>query len=161
MFAVPLTVTLATLLRAKSGTLALAAQLLVSIGVLLLGFGIFMHIGALLSIGAAGAPPHAEDATYQAAIWSSLGFYLTDPGLMAWGLGQFLFGWLAWRSGVLPNWVAAVGMVGGVAGLLTLAVYQTGVLAIVQILCFAVWGFACGFSLLRGQAVLARGDVEV
>ena len=120
-----------------------------------------MHIGALLSIVAAGAPPRAEDATYQAAIWSSLSFYLTDPGLMAWGLGQFLFGWLAWRSGVLSNSVAAVGMIGGVAGLLTLAVYQTGVLAIVQILCFAVWGFACGFSLLRGQAVLAHADVKV
>ena len=161
MFSVPLTVTLATLLRAKSGTLALAAQLLVAIGVLLLGFGIFMHIGALLSIVAAGAPLHAEDATYQVSIWSSLSFYLTDPGLMAWGLGQFLFGWLAWRSGVLPNWVAVVGMIGGVAGLLTLTVYQTGVLGIVQILCFSVWGFASGFSLLRGQAVLAHGDVEV
>ena len=161
VFSIPLAVTVATLLRAKSGTLALAAQLLVAIGVLLLSFGIFMHIGALLSIVAAGAPPHAEDATYQAAIWSSLSFYLTDPGLMAWGLGQFLFGWLAWRSGVLSNWVAVVGMIGGVAGLLTLTVYQTGVLGIVQILCFAVWGFATGFSLLRGQAVLAHGDVEV
>jgi hypothetical protein len=31
------------------------------------------------------------EATYQAAIWRSLWYYLTDPGLMAWGLGQFLF----------------------------------------------------------------------
>ena len=161
VFSVPLAVTLATLLRAKSRTLAVAAQLLVAIGVLLLSFGIFMHVGALLSIVSAGTPPRAEDATYQAAIWWNLSFYLTDPGLMAWGLGQFLFGWLAWRSGVLPNWVAVVGMIGGVAGLLTLAVYQTGVLGLVQILCFAIWGFACGFSLLRGQAVLAHGGADV
>jgi len=161
VFSIPFAGTLATLLRAKNGTLASSAQLLVASGVLLLSFGIYMHIGALLSIVAAGAPPHVAGATYQAAIWSSLGFYLTDPGLMAWGLGQFLFGWLAWRSKVFPNWVAVVGMIGGVAGLLTLAVYQTGALAIVQILCFAIWGFASGFSLLRGRVVLAHVDVEV
>ena len=151
VFSVPLASILAKLLRAKGSALASAAQLLVAVGVLLLGFGIFMHIGALLSILEAGAPPSAADATYQAAIWYSLSFYLTDPGLMAWGLGQFLFGWLAWRSGVLPNWVALVGIVGGVAGLLTLAVYQSGVLGLVQIICFAVWGFATGLSLLRSR----------
>ncbi|MBU6248926.1 MAG: DUF4386 family protein [Xanthomonadaceae bacterium] len=151
VFSVPLSAILARLLRAKGDTLASAAQLLVAVGVLLLGFGIFMHVGALLSIEAAGAPPSAADATYQAAIWHGLSFYLTDPGLMAFGLGQFLFGWLAWRSGVLPNWVALVGMVGGVAGLLTLAVYQTGVLALAQLICFGIWGFATGISLLRGR----------
>ena len=80
-------------------------------------------------------------------------------GLMAWGLGQFLFGYVAFRSGVLPNWLALVGMLGGVAGLLTLAVYQTALLALVQLLCFTVWGFATGFSLLRARqtrAVTAR-----
>lgn len=161
VFSVPLSAILAKLLRAKGGTLASAAQLLVAVGVLLLGFGIFTHVGALLSIVAAGTPPSATDATYQAAIWHSLSFYLTDPGLMAFGLGQFLFGWLAWRSGVLPNWVAVVGMVGGVAGLLTLAVYQTGVLALVQLICFGIWGFATGFSLLRGrQATSLVGSQE-
>ena len=142
---------LAKLLRPKGSTLASAAQLLVAFGVLLLGFGIFTHVGALLSIVAAGTPPSAPDAAYQAAIWQSLGFYLTDPGLMAFGLGQFLFGWLAWRSGVLPNWVAMVGVGGGAAGLLTLAVYQTGILALVQLICFGIWGFATGLLLLRGR----------
>lgn len=151
VFSVPLAVTLATLFRAKGGTLATAAQILTAVGPLLLAFGIFTHVGALLSIVAAGTPPHTADAIYQVAIWSSLSFYLTDPGLMTWGLGQFLFGWIAWRSGVLPNWVAVVGMVGGVAGLLTLAVYQTGALALLQTACFAVWGFAAGFSLLRAR----------
>ena len=45
------------------------------------------------------------------------------------------------------------------AGLLTLAVYQTALLALVQLLCFTVWGFATGFSLLRARhtrAVTAR-----
>jgi hypothetical protein len=70
---------------------------------------------------------------------------------MAWGLGQFLFGWVAWRSVVLPNWLAIIGMRGGVAGLLTLAVYQTAVLALVQLLAFTIWGFATGLSLLRAR----------
>ena len=149
VFSVPLAVVSGTLLHPRGRTLASAAQILVSVGVLLLGFAIFTHFGALLSIAAAGSPPRAEDASYQAAIWWNLGFYLTDPGLMAWGLGQFLFGRLAWRSGVLPNWVAVIGMIGGAAGLLTLAVYQTGALALLQIACFTVWGFAAGLALLR------------
>jgi hypothetical protein len=150
-FSIPFVVALGTLLRPKGISMAHSATILCSGGILLLGFGIFAHLGAMLSILAAGKPPTSPEAGYQAAIWASLGFYLTDPGLMAWGLGQFLFGWLAWRSCVLPNWTAIVGMIGGVAGLLTLAVYQTPVLAIVQVATFAVWGFVAGVVLLRRE----------
>jgi predicted membrane chloride channel (bestrophin family) len=68
---------------------------------------------------------------------------------MTWGLGQFLFGWLVWKGGVLPNWLAAVGMIGGAAGLLTLAVYQTPMLALLQLACFAIWEFATGILLFH------------
>ena len=157
VFSVPLIVTLGQLLRPHGGTLAAIAQLLSAIGVLLLGFAIFTHIGAVLAIADASGPARAQDAAYQAAIWSSLGFYLTDPGLMTWGLGQFLFGWIAWRSDLLPKWIAMIGMVGGVAGLSTLAVYQTSLLALVQLACFTVWGFATGIALLRARRThLAR-----
>lgn len=151
VFSVPLIVALAAMLRTKGGTLVAIAQVLSAIGVLLLAFAIFANIGAVLSILAATPPLPPQEALYHAAIWFNLGFYLTDPGLMAWGLGQFIFGYVALRSGVLPDWLAVVGMLGGVAGLLTLAVYQTGVLALVQLLCFAVWGFATAFSLLRAR----------
>jgi hypothetical protein len=133
--------------------LAQTAVILSAVGILLLAFGIFTHVGALLSIAAAGPPPGSGEVVYQASIWAGLGYYLTDPGLMAWGFGQFLFGWLAWKGGALPNWLAVAGMIGGAAGLLTLAVYQTPVLAFVQTGSFAVWGFAFGILLL-GQ----RGD---
>ena len=46
---------------------------------------------------------------------------------------------------------AVVGMIGGVAGLLTLAVFQTPMLALLQLLCFAIWGIATGILLLRGK----------
>jgi len=151
VFSVPLAFILGRLFYRQGQTLATIAQFLVSVGVLLLGFANFIRIGAVLSIAAAGSPPQSVDAIYQVAIWSSLGYYLTDPGLMTWGLGQLIFGVLAWRSGVLPNWVAAVGFLGGVAGLLTLAVYQTGVLALLQLCCFAVWGFAAGIVMLRSR----------
>ena len=149
LFSIPFVATLGTLLRPKGNTLAHAATLLSAGGILLLAFAIFTHIGALLSIVIAGNPPNPADDTYQAAIWANLGYYLTDPGLMAWGLGQFLFGRLAWKSGVLPNWLSLIGMSGGIAGLGTLAVYQTGVLAVVQLGSFAIWGFATGILLLR------------
>ena len=47
-----------------------------------------MHIAALLSILAETTPATATVDAHQAAIWSHLAFYLTDPGLMTWGLGQ-------------------------------------------------------------------------
>jgi hypothetical protein len=149
VFSIPFVVTLGTMLRPKGSVLALTATILSAVGILLLGFAIFTHVGAVMSIVAAGNPPRPEDAIYQVAIWSSLRFYLTDPGLMAWGLGQFLFGWSAWKSGILPNWLSVLGMIGGIAGLLTLAVYQTGALALVQICGFSIWGFATGIVLLR------------
>jgi hypothetical protein len=156
VLSIPLVVTSGTLLQPPGGTLAGIAQLLSAVGVLMLGFAVFAHTAALLSIVSAGGPARAEDAAYQAAFLSNLRFYLTDPGLMTWGLGQFLFGRIAWRSGILPNWVAVVGMVGGIAGLLTLAVYQTGVLALVQLASFTVWGFATALLLFRNRKPRAQ-----
>ena len=65
------------------------------------------------------------------------------------GLGQFLFGWLSWKSGALPNLLAALGMIGGIAGLLTEYVVRTAVLALPQIAILAIWQFAAGIILLR------------
>jgi len=147
----PFVVALGHVLNQKSHSLAQTATILSAAGILLLSFGVFIHVGAMLSIVAAGSPPNPADARYQAAIWTNLGYYLTDPGLMAWGFGQFLFGWLAWRGGVLPNWVSILGMIGGVAGLLTLAVYQTATLALIQIFCFGLWGILTGIVLFRSS----------
>ena len=70
---------------------------------------------------------------------------------MTWGLGQLLFGWLAWKSGVLPDWLVVVGAIGGLAGLLTLAVYQSPVFALVQLASFAIWASTAGVSILWGR----------
>jgi len=152
VLSIPLVVALGQILAPKSPSFAKAATVLTAAGILLLAFAIFTHAGALLSIVTAGGPANAADAVYQAAVWGSLSFYMTDPGLMAMGLGQLLFGWLAWRSRVLADWTSLVGTIGGIAGLLTLAVYQTPVLALVQLASFGVWGFATGVILLRRRA---------
>jgi len=147
---VPYVVGLGALLGARRGTLAFAATMLCSGGVLLLGFATFAFVGAFLSIAASShAAPSEAEAIYQAVIWGNLSYFLTDPGLMTLGLGQFLFAWLAWKDGALPRVISAMGYVGGLAGLLTLAVYQTSLLAVVQISAFGVWGLATGVVLLR------------
>jgi hypothetical protein len=149
-------VALGQLTRARGATLALSATILSSTGIVLLAYGIRTYVGAILAIAATG-PLDAPDTLYQVEIWRKLFFFLSDPGLMVWGLGQFLFGKLAWKSTVFPNWLAALGVLGGLAGLLTDAVYQTGVLALLLIACFAIWGFLTGAILLRRP----RSDVEM
>ena len=148
--AIPFIAGLGALLAPQGRALARAAMLLAAGGVLLLGFATFAFVGAFSAVSAAArVAPSPAEAAYQAAIWSHLSFYLTDPGLMTLGLGQFLFAVLAWKSGSLPKLVAAIGLVGGLAGLLTLAVYETAALALAQLTAFGVWGLATGVILLR------------
>jgi hypothetical protein len=155
--AIPFIVGLGALLAAQGRVLARAAVLLAASGVLLLGFATFAFVGAFAAVSAAArVAPSPAEATYQAAIWSHLSFYLTDPGLMTLGLGQFLFAVLAFRSGALPKLVAAIGFIGGLAGLLTLAVYETGVLALTQLAALGIWGLATGVILLKKPAASSR-----
>jgi hypothetical protein len=151
--AIPFIAGVGALLAPQGKALARAAMLLATGGVLLLGFATFATVGAFAAVSAAArVAPSPAEAAYQAAIWSHLSFYLTDPGLMTLGLGQFLFAALAWRGGTLPKLVAATGFIGGLAGLLTLAVYETGALALTQLAAFGVWGLATGVLLLKEPA---------
>jgi hypothetical protein len=141
VFSIPFVVALGQTFRPNQVSLALTATVSSSLGIALLAFGVFMHIGALLSIVAQTTAATAALDAHQAAIWSHLGFYVTDPGLMMWGLGQFVFGWLTWQR-QSRRWLGVVGMLGGAAGLLTLTVYQTGVLAVAQFASFTIIAFA-------------------
>lgn len=153
VFSIPFIVGLGELLRPKSPGLALAAVVLSASGVLLLGYGMRMSAGAELAILATGGPSFGAETLLEVAFWRFLSNTLADPGLMTLGLGQLLFGWLAWRSSVLPNWLAIIGIVGGFAGLFTDAVYQTPILALPQVACFSVWGFFTAAILVRHRAV--------
>ncbi|MGE5242951.1 MAG: DUF4386 family protein [Betaproteobacteria bacterium] len=137
---IPFVATLGEACRPLAPALALSATIASSLGIALLGFGVFMHIGALLAIVAETTTATGGADAHQAAIWSRLGYFLTDPGLMTWGLGQLLFGWLTWAAP--RRWLGGVNMIGGIAGLLTLAVYQSGALALVQLASFTVVAFS-------------------
>jgi hypothetical protein len=155
VLAIGLVAALRSLLEGERGMLASAATLLCTGGILLLGFAVFAFIGAMFAIvAAAESARDLEAATFHAAVWSDLSFFLTDPGLMALGVGQLAFSLLAWRGRIFPRWLSVVGFVGGAAGALTLAVYQTSTLAIVQLAAFATWGIATGVMLLRRREVL-------
>lgn len=146
---VPFVVVIADHLGKTYRSLVPAAQILMAGGILMLGCATFISVGAILAIISAAPAPSMEIAAYQLRFWSHLGFYLTDPGLMAWGLGQALLGWLSWHSRSVPGWISIIGLLGGTAGLLTLIVYQSSVLALVQLVCFAVWSIAIGIYLLK------------
>jgi hypothetical protein len=143
---------LRSMLGPSRNALALAATLLATSGIALLGFGSFVAIGSFFALDSASSGIAARlQVPYQAAIWRSLGFLLSDPGLMLLGGGQALFAWLAVRTAV-PRWLVVIGFIGGVAGLLTLAVYQTPVLALAQLASLAVCAFAGGVALIRSRA---------
>ena len=153
--AIALVASLKSILGPTRSALALAATALAISGIALLGFGSFIAIGSFFALDSASSGISARlQAPYQAAIWRSLGFLLSDPGLMLLGGGQALFSWLAVRTTV-PRWLVVTGFIGGVAGLLTLAVYQTPALALVQLLSLAICAFAAGVALIRSRTAPA------
>lgn len=147
----PFVLGLGVLLEARSTVLARVAAGLSAVGILMLGFATYANTGALLAIHAAGAPPATNIDTYLATFWSQLGYLLTDPPLMAWGLGQLIFASLAWDGRMIPRWLAVIG---GLAGLgIVLGSVETPSQAIFLIafgiLAFAVWSLGVGIVLLR------------
>ena len=148
------------LAAANRPMLAIAGAALSSGGILLLGFGTFIYVGSFFSIAAASqAARDPTQGNFHALVWWNLSFMLSDPGLMTLGAGQAILGCLAWKASALPRYTGAIGVGGGLAGLLTLAVYQTPVLAIVQLLAFGAVAAIAGIALSREkEAPIARRD---
>jgi Domain of unknown function (DUF4386) len=145
VFSIPFVVGLGTLLRGKSRSLALAATLLSAVGILLFGIAYFIPAQALGVLRLVGnLAPGTKEAIYQAAFWYYFSVSLLVPALYAWGVGQVLFGWLVWRSRVLPSWLAVIGMISGIA---SFAPPIRFVQAIV-LDSFMLWSFITGLWLL-------------
>lgn len=113
------------------------AILLTSSGILLNGIISFLYVGALIAIWNTRSMEGA-DSDYQMSIWTNLFYFMSDPALMIWGLGQLIFGYLLLSKSIFPKWLSVINILGGVAGVLTLAVYQTPILAIFQEFTFVV-----------------------
>jgi len=159
VFSIPFVVGLGRLLRAKSRSFALAATLLSTVGMLLFGIAYFLPAQALGVLGLVGnLAPSIAEATYQGAFWYYFSVSLLVPALYVWGLGQVLFGWLAWRIRVLPSWLAVLGLISGIA---SFAPPFRFVQAIV-LDSFILWGLTTGILLLisRGQGGNAKESVQ-
>lgn len=121
----------------KNKGLSNSAVLLTSSGILLNGIISFLYVGALISIWNTRSM-HGADSDYQMSLWTNLFYFMSDPALMLWGFGQLVFGFLLLTNPNFPKWLGLIAVVGGVAGALTLAVYQTPILAILQAVTFVV-----------------------
>ena len=117
--------------KSSNNGLSYTAIALTSAGILLNGIVSFIYVGALLSIGNSSTIQGAN-SNYEMSIWTNLFYFMTDPALMIWGLGQFFLGIILFSNIRYPKCLGIITMVGGLAGLLTLVVYQTPVLAILQ-----------------------------
>jgi hypothetical protein len=148
---VPFPIALGLLRWRRSQILVVTATVLSASGILLLGFATYVGIGALWAIGVVGTPSTAGADAYQASVWIQLGYLLSDPPLMAWGIGQLLFAWLAWIGPLLPRWLAVVGGLSGLGIVLgSLALPSLAMLLIaVGILAFAIWALGIGVIMMR------------
>lgn len=136
----------------KNRSLNSAAMVLTSSGILLNGIISFLYVGALISIWSTRNMQGAN-SDYQMSIWTNLFYFMSDPALMIWGLGQLLFGYLLLSNSIFPKWLGVITVIGGVAGVLTLAVYQTPLLAILQEFTFVILIGYLSLFLLRNKEV--------
>lgn len=138
------------LLTTKIGqkNMTLTSIILTSAGVLLSGTVSFLYVGACLAVEGAKSVQGAN-IDYQISFWTNLFYFMTDPALMIWGFGQLLLGILVMRTKDFPKWLSIIVIVGGIAGLLTLIVFQTPILALLQQLTFLILTVYMTFYFFR------------
>jgi hypothetical protein len=146
-------------LRSQSRGLLWASMLVFLFGAYVLAVSNAASYSALYAISTTAAPSSAT-ATYEAALW----YNITDGwevfGFSSLGLGVAMFSAAIWNSRVLPNWMAIVGFIGGIVGLVggaSTAWIFTGhpipsvvfPLILGSFIVIVVWGFASPFLLGR------------
>src|SRR5579864_9362494 len=112
--AIPFFALVGRLFRQRNADVASIATLLSVVGATLYVLRAILQDSALAAAGILTAP-FAKEATYQAALLFATANPLLPLGGAIWGLGFIMFGVLTWKSGILPNWIAVVAIVGGVA----------------------------------------------
>jgi hypothetical protein len=164
--AIPFFVLLGRLFRHRNADAASIATLLSVVGATLYVLRAILQDSALAAAGTLAAPS-AKEASYQAALLFAMANPLLPLGGAIWGLGFILFGALTLNSGILPNWMAVVAIVGGVAGWAIFPVLNSSGLffgyVITEVLVpmsTAIWCFACAMIFLRRGRATARTDAE-
>ncbi len=144
---VPYFTALGRSLRPRGAALAAAATYLSILGVFVAAIGVVLWVSLLASInGATGVSP--ATASYIANVVGSSVITIALLGFTAFGFGLLLYGVLSWRSRILPNWLAVVGIVGGAAGITSFLPVVGFVTSFVSLAAFIVWAFVSSLVFL-------------
>jgi uncharacterized protein DUF4386 len=162
--AIPFFALVGRLFGPRNGDVASMATLLSVVGATLYALRAILQDSALAAAGTLAAPS-AHEAAYQAALLFFMANPLLPLGGAIWGLGFILFGVLTWNSRLLPNWMAVVAIVGGVAGWAIFPVLNRHetffgyvITEVLLPLTTVIWCFACAVIFLRRGRATARAD---
>lgn len=162
--AIPFFALVGRLFRNRNADVASIATLLSVVGVTLYVLRALLQDSALAAAGTL-TEPSAKEAAYQAALLFATANPLLPLGGAIWGLGFILFGVLTLNSGILPNWMAVVAFVGGVAGWAIFpALNSSGqffgyvITELLVPISTAIWCFACATIFLRQGRAKDRTD---
>lgn len=149
LLAVPYFTALGRLLRPRGAALAAAATYLSIIGLFLYAASTVLYVALLSSIQSATGTTNPVTAAFVANVVGTSSADLTLLGGAAWTFGLFLYAILSWRSRVLPNWLATVGLVGGLAGFLSFMFGAVGgAMGFVFAIAFVIWTFGSALVFL-------------
>jgi hypothetical protein len=149
VFAITFLGGLGRLLAPRSSKVAASATLALAAGILVTGFGVVLSIGALAALAQLPSDPaYTTSATFEAAFWASLQSFTNAFGDAFMGVGLILLGWVAWNSRIVPNWLAIIGIVGGVGAF---GAIVADPLAGISYGAFTIWSLGVGVILLRGS----------
>jgi len=147
VFAVTFLAGLSRLLAPRSSKVAAGATAAIALGIVVTGLGVVLSIGALAALaGLPSDPTYASNATFEAAFWANLQSLTNVFGDAFMGLGSILLGWVAWDSRIVPNWLAIIGVVGGLGAV---AAIVADPLAGISYFAFTIWSLAVGVIMLR------------
>lgn len=143
--AVPVILGLVALAKsAQQGLTLLGSAVLLAGGVLLSGITTFLYMGVCFALYLSQDVNQAP-MLFETTFWSQFYFFMTDPPLFIWGAGQFILGIIFFRAKITARWIAVLTITGGFAGLFTLFIFQTPILAILQYLSFLVLTVYCAW----------------
>ncbi len=146
LLGIPFVVALGVLVRQRNLVIASFSTVLAAAGIFLLAFATNFWVGTLASIDAAsGSAPTIADATYQAAVASSILAYPTIFGFILFGWGFFFLSWLALKGRILPKWLGIIGLVAGLADGIPIGPIPE----LLGNFAFAIFGFATSVLLIR------------
>ncbi|MGA7912512.1 MAG: DUF4386 family protein [Candidatus Dormiibacterota bacterium] len=147
VFAVTFLAGLSRLLAPKLSKVAAGATASLAVGIVVTGLGVVLSIGALAALaGLPSDPAYTTDMTFEAAFWANLQSLTNVFGDAFMGLGLILLGWVAWGSRVVPNWLAIIGVAGGLGAF---AAIVADPLAGISYFAFTIWSLVVGVIMLR------------